>query len=120
MTINRLYPAAAMLLLLAACKDAPTAPEAGALPASPSASSDTHHQRSHLFGGACETTITFLAPDPVKPGVQPSLMVTFHGSEVYHGGTGRFTKASGSAHLTGSASLTTQKGQTRTRGTLRY
>lgn len=52
--------------------------------------------------------------DPVN------LTVSFTGTETYSGGTGRFANASGSAALSGTASLITNSGVYTTTGTLTY
>jgi len=49
-----------------------------------------------------------------------TLVVGFSGPEQYAGGTGRFRHASGSAFLTGSASLVSTTGAYTTRGSITY
>ncbi len=46
--------------------------------------------------------------------------VAFSGTETYDGGTGRFTAASGSAHIVGTASLISNTGAFRVSGVLGY
>jgi hypothetical protein len=46
--------------------------------------------------------------------------ICFEGTETYAGGTGRFTGATGSADISGCASLATQTGFFDARGTIRY
>ena len=51
---------------------------------------------------------------------QSQTVITLSGTEFYSGGTGRFANASGSAELTGAASLATMTGAFTTLGTLTF